>query len=302
MDKPVSNPASGIGHNSGNARAQIRRLAVSDIEIWEPAKEQAGDLPKDDLALQIELILEVGQPRPLPARERADGLIEVVSGAHIISAIEHCNLVEPARELTVELRIFQSLNDDAAYRLLAQDAEPGVRASPFARALLFDRAVKHFGSEAKAAVACKVAKSTISKNRDVTRAAKALGNKITVRRDIDQRSAMWLMTHLGRYPKNGVPDPAPVHREKLLQAIDALQPGNAKQVFAALRKALKDDLPAKQRKGGVTPLIFCGSTIGELRRKPNGDIRLEFRNVGEIEAEELAAIAREAISSARRSS
>ena len=92
-----------------------------------------------------------------------------------------------------------------------------------------------------------------------------------------------------------------MHREKLLQAIDALQPGNAKQAFAALRKALKDDLPAKQRKG-VTLLIFRGSAIGELRRKPNGDLRLEFRNVGEIEAEELAAITREAISSARRSS
>lgn len=301
MDKQVSNTMPGIGHNSSSARVQIKRVAIADIEIWEPAKEQASDLPKDELATQIELILEVGQPRPLPARERADGRIEVVSGAYIISAIEHCNLLEPDRELKVELRIFRSLDDDAAYRLLAQDAEPGVRASPFARALLFDRAVKHFGSEAKAAAACKVAKSTISKNRDVTRAAKALGNKITVRRDIDQRSAMWLMTHLGRHLKNGAPDPAPVHREKLLQAIDALQPGRAKQVFAQLRKALQDDLPGRQRKG-VTPLIFRGSTIGELRRKPNGDLRLEFKNVGEIEAEELAVIAREAISSARRSS
>ena len=301
MGKQVSNAASGIGHNSGSAGPQITQWAVSDIEIWEPAQEQASDLPKDKLALQIALIREVGQPRPLPARERADGRIEVVSGAHIVSAVEHCNLLEPDREFKVALRIFQSLTDDAAYRLLAQEAEPGPQASPFARALLFDRAVKHFGSEAKAAAACKVAKSTTSKTRDVTRAAKALGDKIIVRRDITQRSAMWLMTHLGRHPKNGVPDPAPMHREKLLQAIDALQPGNAKQAFAALRKALKDDLPAKQRKG-VTPLIFRGSAIGELRRKPNGDLRLEFRNVGEIEAEELAAIAREAISSARRSS
>ena len=301
MDKQVSNPASGIGHNSGSARAQITQWPVSDIEIWEPAQEQASDLPKDKLALQIALIREVGQPRPLPARERADGRIEVVSGAHIVSAVEQCNLLEPGREFKVTLRIFQSLNDNAAYRLLAQEAEPGPQASPFARALLFDRAVKHFGSETKAAAACKVAKSTISKNRDVTRAAEALGDKIIVRRDITQRSAMWLMTHLGRHPHNGAPDAVPVHREKLLQAIDALEPGTATQVFAALRKAMKDDLPAKQRKG-VTSLMFRGSTIGELRRKPNGDLRLEFRNVGEIEAEELAAITREAISSARRSS
>ena len=301
MNKPVSPSTHGTGHNSGSARVQIKRVAIADIGIWEPAKEQAGDLPKDELALQIELIREVGQPRPLPARERADGRIEVVSGAYIISAIENCNLLGLRPELKVELRIFQSLNDDAAYRLLAQDAEPGVRASPFARALLFDRAVKHFGSETKAAAACKVAKSTISKNRDVTRAANALGDKIIVRRDIDQRSAMWLMTHLGRHPNNGAPDAVPVHREKLLKAIDALEPGTATQVFAALRKAMKDDLRAKQRKG-VTSLMFRGSTIGELRRKPNGDLRLEFRNVGEIEAEELAAITREAISSARRSS
>ena len=301
MNKPVSPSTHGTGHNSGSARVQIKRVAIADIGIWEPAKEQAGDLPKDELATQIELILEVGQPRPLPARERADGRIEVVSCAHVVSAIEHCNLLEPDRELKVELRIFQSLNDDDAYRLLAQDAEPGVRASPFARALLFDRAVKHFGSETKAAAACKVAKSTISKNRDVTRAAKALGDKIIVRRDITQRSAMWLMTHLGRHPHNGASNAVPVHREKLLTAIDALEPGTATQVFAALRKAMKDDLPAKQRQG-VTSLIFRGSTIGELRRKPNGDLRLEFKNVGEIEAEELAAITREAISSARRSS
>ena len=301
MGKQVSNAASGIGHNSGSAGPQITQWAVSDIEIWEPAQEQASDLPKDKLALQIALIREVGQPRPLPARERADGRIEVVSGAHIVSAVEHCNLLEPDREFKVALRIFQSLNDDAAYRLLAQEAEPGPQASPFARALLFDRAVKHFGSEAKAAAACKVAKSTISKNRDVTRAAKALGDKIIVRRDITQRSAMWLMTHLGRHPHNGASNAVPVHREKLLTAIDALEPGTATQVFAALRKAMKDDLPAKQRQG-VTSLIFRGSTIGELRRKPNGDLRLEFKNVGEIEAEELAAITREAISSARRSS
>ena len=301
MDKQVSKSKPGIGHNSSSTQVQIRRWAVEDVEIWEPAKEQAGDLPKDELATQIELILEVGQPRPLPARERADGRIEVVSCAHVVSAIEHCNLLEPDRELKVELRIFQSLNDDDAYRLLAQDAEPGVRASPFARALLFDRAVEHFGSETKAAAACKVAKSTISKNRDVTRAAKALGDKIIVRRDITQRSAMWLMTHLGRHPHNGASNAVPVHREKLLTAIDALEPGTATQVFAALRKAMKDDLPAKQRQG-VTSLIFRGSTIGELRRKPNGDLRLEFKNVGEIEAEELAAITREAISSARRSS
>ena len=60
------------------------------------------------------------------------------------------------------------------------------------------------------------------------------------------------------------------------------------------------------------PAIQVGSEYGEAFLNSaetsfqdwdrNGDLRLEFRNVGEIEAEELAAITREAISSARRSS
>jgi len=293
MRSEESNKDGNIGHNSGVNAMRVETLPLSKIIVWQPAQDLANDVQPLDIDNEREVIQESGQKAPLPAREREDGRVEVVAQAHILTALEDIGSSDP----TVSVRIFPSMSDAAAFKLLSQNAEPGVVASPLARGQLLASAVKHFKTEAAAAQGCGVAKSTISKRLDVIRAAKLLGDKVIVSRDIDQRSASWLMGAVGRGQKPD-PDKFP-HRVRLLAAIETMPRGSAKQVFLALRRAIKDEVSAKPRKG-VTSLAHGKTPIGELRRMKNGDLRISLLGVGQIGAEDLAAILRDAIGTARR--
>ena len=116
-------------------------------------------------------------------------------------------------------------------------------------------------------------------------------------RDIDQRSASWLMGAVGRGQKPD-PDKFP-HRARLLAAIRTMPRGSAKQVSAALRRVNKDEVQIKRRKG-ITGLTYGETPIGEMRRMKNGDLRISLVGVGQIGADDLAAILRDAIGAARR--
>lgn len=288
-----SNSGGNIGHNSGVNVVRIETLPLDKITVWQPAQELANDVQPLDIDNEREVIQESGQKVPLPARQREDGCVEVVAQAHVLHALRDIGSSDP----TVSVRIFPSMSDAAAFKLLSQNAEPGVVASPLARGQLLASAVKHFKTEAAAAQGCGVAKSTISKRLDVIRAAKLLGDKVIVSRDIDQRSASWLMGAVGRGQKPD-PDKFP-HRACLLAAIETMPKGSAKQVFHALRRAIKDEVSTKPRKG-VTSLAHGGTPIGELRRMKYGDLRISLLGVGQIGAEDLAAILRDAIGTARR--
>lgn len=293
MSSEESNNDGNIGHNSGAHAMRVETLPLGEVSVWQPAQELADDVQQIDIDNEREIIQESGQKVPLPARQREDGGVEVVAQAHILEALRDIGSSDP----TVSVRIFPSMSDAAAFKLLSQNAEPGVVASPLARGQLLASAVKHFKTEAAAARGCGVAKSTISKRLDVIRAAKLLGDKVIVSRDIDQRSASWLMGAVGRGQKPD-PDKFP-YRVRLLAAIETMPKGSAKQVFHALRRAIKDEVSAKPRKG-VTSLAHGGTPIGELRRMKNGDLRISLLGVGQIGAEDLAAILRDAIGTARR--
>ena len=182
MRREELNAEGNIGHNSGINAMRVETLPLDKITVWQPAQELADDVQQIDIDNEREIIKESGQKVPLPARQREDGCVEVVAQAHVLHALRDIGSSDP----TVSVRIFPSMSDAAAFKLLSQNAEPGVVASPLARGQLLASAVKHFKTEAAAAKGCGVAKSTISKRLDVTRAAKLLGGKVTVARDIDQ--------------------------------------------------------------------------------------------------------------------
>ncbi len=293
MKTDESNSGGNIGHNSGVNAMRVETLPLGKITVWQPAQELANDVQPLDIDNEREVIQESGQKVPLPARQWEDGCVEVIAQAHVLQALRDIGSSDP----TVSVRIFPSMSDAAAFKLLSQNAEPGVVASPLARGQLLASAVKHFKTEAAAAKGCGVAKSTISKRLDVIRAAKLLGDKVIVSRDIDQRSASWLMGAVGRGQKPD-PDKFP-HRVRLLDAIGTVPQGSAKQVFAALRRVIKDEAKVKPKKG-ITGLTYGETSIGEMRRMKNGDLRISLVGVGQIGAEELAAILRDAIGTARR--
>ncbi|QFI62665.1 hypothetical protein D0Y83_04780 [Qipengyuania flava] len=293
MKSEISNSHGEIGHNSGANAMRIETLPLGKVVVWEPAQDLADDVQQIDIENEREINLASGQRAPLPARLRDDGCIEVVAQAHVLKALESAE----KSDAMVSVRIFPKMSDAAAFKLLSQHAEPGAVASLLARGQLLASAVKHFKTEAAAADGCGVAKSTISKRLDVIRSAKLLGDKVIVLRDIDQRSASWLMSAVGRGQKPN-PDKFP-HRARLLDAIETVPRGSAKQVFAALRRAIKEEAQAKPRKG-ITGLTYGETPIGELRRMKNGDLRISLVGAGQVGAEDLVAILREAIAAARR--
>lgn len=286
----------GIGHNSGfTSRVQIVPLAK--IEIWLPAQEQANDVLPDVIEEEVGILAEAGQRAPVPARRRSDGRIEVVASAHVVTAVSRYIELNPERRDGVEVRVFERLDDAAAYRLLAQQIEPAYAASSLARGQFYMRAVEQFGNEAEAAKACRTSKASVSKNLDVVRACAIVGDKVLIRRDIAQRPASWLMGVVGREP-DGSDAPDPAARSTVLAALDHLDVAPASRIFAALRAATKIETP--RRAGSV--LSHGGREIGHVRHKKDGAIRIDLDDLGDTELEIVVELIREKLASALQAS
>lgn len=299
----VAEKPSPIGHNSQGSADPIAtedhpisgaRVSVEEIGIWAPIAARADDMTDADLDGEIQLLKDFGQRLPVVVRLLKNGRYEAVLRSHLVRVVREHNSRPDHEPLDVEVQVTR-MDDSLAFRHAAQELEPGADVSSLARSRFFDEAVRAQRSQKKAAQVCRISEAALSKILDVGRAAKIIGDKVTITRDISQRDATWLMELVGR-DKKTLSDLHQENRTLIRSTLDAMEPKLAKAVFAELRAVFK---PAKQRKG-FHPLTHEGTDIGHLLRSSKGLIKIELKAAGDIEPDVLADLIGNAIGEARR--
>ena len=272
-------------------------MLPENLEVWEPAGEQANDIDQVTIETVVQDLDGFGQHAVVTARELRGGKIQVVAKAYLVRAIRLANELKPDPLRKVEVRVFATMSDEDAYRVLGQDVEQGPQPSSLARGQFMDSAVKHFGSEADAARGLRIAKSTISKNLDVVRCLPHVGEKVEVHRDISQRDAIWLMQIVRRADDGaGAADP---DMQLVRDAIKTMKVMPAKKVFAGLRAALKATEPKKPRKN-VVPIINGAGEIGTVKKLRDGRVTIELIRAGDIPLQDLMSLVEGAIAQTRQ--
>ena len=292
---PAAAPAA-IGHNSEerpSGRPQSVRL--DHIVIWPPAEAEIKDLTEAAIDAEIEIFSTAGQRCSAIGRERPDGKIEVVAKAFVVEAARRYAAINQSSEHTVDV-IIHRLDDERAFRFLAQDVEAGPDWTSLARGRIFLSAVEKFGSVQAAAEACRVSKAAVSKNLDVARCIAVVGAKVAVQRDIAQRDAAWLMSVVGR-ELDGSDASNTAERKTILATIAGMEIASAKKVFASLRRVIA---AAPPRRKGVEALMHENRQIGSVTRKRAGPIRIELTEAGDVELDALMRLLRKAITNTRR--
>lgn len=278
--------------------ASVIKLDPACIVEWAHVPLKGSDLDPAELEHQVELMAQHGQRRPVIVRPVVGrpGTFESIGDAWVVAVVTAyaASYPDSAAEVQVEVR---DLTDEEAFLIVGRELEAAPQATSYDRGVFYGAAVARFGSEVEAARACGTTKSSVSKNLDVVRAAEALGDKVVVRRDVSQRDAMWLMGVVGRNG-DGFDVEDGETRERVLAAIEQLEPGPAKKVFATLRAALRTEKPRR----GVTVLMHGGREIGQVRHTTKGGpIRVDLvAEAGDLELDIVVDLIREELAKARR--
>lgn len=174
-------PAS-IGHNSGmnlatsptnNTKSGPISVSVDKVVVWSAAAAQAADMQQFEMDQEVEVLKTSGQRMPVIVRRSADDRFEAIGRAHLVHVVKEHNRRFPTASMDIDIHIMR-LDDSAAFRLAAQELEPGTTVSSYARGCFFAQALERHRTEQDTALRCRVAKSTVSKNLDVYRAVSCL--------------------------------------------------------------------------------------------------------------------------------
>lgn len=280
---PNDRPAK-IGDNSRSTNTQS--IMPANCTIWQPANALAFDIPEAELSSELEAYEESGQRQKPLARLLPNGTFEVITNAHILRVVEAYNKKHPdtPREVIVEVVEF---DDRLAFQRLALDVERPA-ASALGRGQFFAAAIETFGGVSEAAKACKVSKSTVSKNLAVAEGAILLTQKVVDPRTISQRNATWLLQQV----RSNDADVATRARD----AIDQVSIGTAASVFRALRRAL---VGATQAPKNRRPLVAADQQIGEVRVVNGRIVAISFADAGDMTPNQIARAVQRAFEQAR---
>lgn len=271
----------------------ISMIPVNALVVWNHAAHQPNCLNAEDIEREIDILETSGQLTPAVGRRLADGTTEVIGRSYLVEAVQAHNDRHPNApiDLKVDIRL---LDEEAAFRLVAQEMNETPRISAWDRGRFYSAAIAQFGSEAAVARELGVHKSTISRRLDVVRTVDLLADKLIVPRDVRQREASWFVQIAGRaFDCSDAPDPE-MARHLLATAAD-LEPMQAKPLFAALRAAVKAETPSPE----VTSLAHDGHPIGSIRRKAGGPIRIDLTDAGDVELDTLIELLRVALDHVR---
>jgi len=113
FEEPTRQNHGGIGHNSGSGdrpAVELVKLPPDHLVMWEPAVEQASDVPLATIEASVHILENAGQRNPVIARRRGDR-IQVVAKGYWVSAVELHNKWHPSTPIEVEVRVFNTMSD-----------------------------------------------------------------------------------------------------------------------------------------------------------------------------------------------